>query len=424
MYSNVIVVINALVYITIFFLLRKKFNGFGATSFVALFYSFFAIMAIPLFVSGWYTLARTAVGEHVQEASIWPYLYMLFFLLILFVPIYRNPMEKVSVVEAPLALNEKVFAIIFVAISIITIILLAPMIPSIATSYNQASVADEFTERCFGSSRFTPLQQQFMNYGGVLRSAGIPLFFYYLSYRSKRKKMLVIFAFCVFVPSLLQAVLNLSRGAIFYWLLDILVGYVLFINFIPRDMKKIIRKIVLIAVPVLSIPAMIITFSRFGEGSDGWMSVFTYFGESFLNFPLLFWGNFTGFSHGEYFFSPVVSFFWDVHAPEGKIQRFNYFSNMTGVSILWFRTIVGSLVMEFGYWGGVLFAGIWSSFYNKLINLKSHVMPFNRMIIYYYFYMVLIQGVWGFNTRFNMIYYTLLLWFFFGYDIKNKKLKI
>lgn len=365
-----------------------------------------------------------SVGERLNAVSAWPFIYMLFFLAILFIPIYRNPMEDTTAILPPAKINLKVFLIVFVSISLVTIVLLLPMIPSITSSYNQSSVADEFTERCFGSSRFTPLQQQFMNYGAVLRTAGIPLFFYFLSYRSRQKKELLLLGICTFVPSLLQAVLNLSRGAMFYWVLDFLVGYILFMKFMPVKMKGLIRKIIIIAIPILSIPALIITFSRFGEGSVGIMSVVTYFGESFLNFPLLFWGNFTGFSLGEYYFSPVVSHFWQVNAPVEKIPRFDYFSKMTGVTILWFRTIVGSLVMEFGYWGGVVFAGVWSFFYNLMVKLRSNTMPFNRMILYYYVYMILIQGVWGFNTRFNLMYYTLMLWFFFGYDFEKKKLKI
>lgn len=419
-----ILVCNALVYLYIFKRMYKKFDGFGPTSFVPLFYAFFAIMAIPLYSSGYYELIRHYSGERVNDPSVWPFLFILLFLGVFFLPIYLNPVEKVSCVEVPHPENEKLFLVLFFFVSVVSIILLLPNLSSLSATYDHSSVAEDFMDRCNGNSRFTPIQQKFLNWVIVLRTAGVPLFFYYLSYRSNKRILLLFLGIAAFVPTLLQSLINLSRGAMFYWLLDIFVGYVLFYRFMPESIKKKISLLTLIITPILAVPALIITFSRFGEGIAGLMSVVTYFGEPFLNFPLLFWGEYRGFSMGEYYFGPIVSYFWTVNAPVDKISRFRYFTQMTGTSVAWFRTIVGSLVMEFGYWGAFVFASLWSGFYSRFLRHRKDTMPFSRMIIYYYFYMVLIQGVWGFNTSYDLIYRVVIVWFAFGFDLRKKVLSI
>ncbi|SMG24462.1 O-antigen polymerase [Fibrobacter sp. UWB13] len=419
-----ILIINVLIYLFVFKYTKSKFSKFGPTSFAPLFYAFFAITAVFLYYSGYYELIRHATEEKINEVSIWPYLYMLMFIGIFFYPIYKNPIEKVSSILPPHRINEKIFTIIFFTVSFIAIILLLPNMTSISSVYDQSTVADDFMDRCMGYSRFSPIQQKFLNFVKVFRTAGIPLFFFYLSYRTHKIKMIVLLGISCFLPTLLESIVNISRGAMLYLLLDIFVGYILFYNFMPKKVKRFIILTATITLSLLTIPALIITFARFSDGASGFMSIATYFGEPFLNFPLLFWGNYKGFSMGEYYFGPVISLFTEVNAPSDKISRFYYFSRITGTSIAWFRTIVGSLVMEFGYWGAIVFAVIWNKFYSYFIHIRSTTIPFNKMIIYYYCYMLLIQGIWGFNTSYDLIYRIIIVWLFFGYNFKKRTISI
>lgn len=419
-----IISINAIIYIVIYKYLYQKL-GFGATSFAILFYAVFAITAIPLITSGYYKSYRIFIQNFsLNEPSIVPYLYMLVILFFLFMPIYKNPMEYVKEIKDPLSLNIKVFIFFYGLISIITIALLLPHLSSLSSSYTIDNAADQFMDRSMGESRFTPIQQKFLNWFNVLRMVGIPLFFHYLAFKTNRKKMILFLGICTFIPSLLQCLINLSRGGMFYWLLDLVVGYILFLKFIPRNIKNKLKLIVTITLPILIISSLIITYSRYGEGSDGLMSIFMYFGEPFLNFPMLFWDHYTGCSMGEYYFKPIFQIFWDSNAPESKIARFDYFSKLTGIPIALFRTIVGSLVMEFGYWGALFFSLLWAKLFSKFIYIKNNKIAFSRFVIYYFYYMLFIQGIWGFNTNYTNIYSIFIIWLLLSFDLKKGKLSI
>jgi oligosaccharide repeat unit polymerase len=222
-------------------------------------------------------------------------------------------------------------------------------------------------------------------------------FFIFLIYSRKFEPVFLIFLLIsTFIPSILYGIGHASRGWLFFRLADIFICYVLFRKRISPKINKII-KLTLISVCFLAIVfSLSITYSRFGFGINGLLSILRYFGESFINFNVIIWNNVDIHPLGERLFPDIYQFIvGDITEFSSHYESRPYYTYLTNIPIHLFKTIIGDLYVAFGHIGMVLII-IFISFLGHRYIRYSPEFPFYRLIIYFYYYQLCFGGVFNF----------------------------
>jgi oligosaccharide repeat unit polymerase len=207
-----------------------------------------------------------------------------------------------------------------------------------------------------------------------------------------------------------------GRDGIVFWLMSYIFCYLLFRDFLARDVLRKLKIFFVLTLTLLLIPFFIITMARFSilEGGVGWW-ILNYGGQQLRNFndhylilePL---------AYGRSGFPVFVDLFELVSFSEiqafDKDVMFSHFLN-NGVIPWVFTTFIGSIMLDFGK--------IWTFFFLCLFSLSARsilktvstkgVLKFSNMLILTLLYQVVYWGVFYFKqyaTNYYMIFIILL----------------
>jgi hypothetical protein len=218
----------------------------------------------------------------------------------------------------------------------------------------------------------------------------------------------------LFISSFSQPIHILTfvgRDGIVFWVFTFIFLYSLFFNFMPQRDKERQQKVFLYTAFALGLPFMLISLSRFvnygGTGTIG--SIISYFGQGFINGPLLFGIENPPFYHGRAF--PLFFEITGLPMPvsEGTIQIGDWRS--------WtFNTFVGGFYLNFGLNGLFLVAILLFVLFNFSIRKKTY-WHLGNMIMYILYFTIYSQGVFYFRERtrggnlFILLCFLISLWF-------------
>lgn len=411
-----ILIFNFLLYL-FYFVFNKRDTGmlFKTLLFMFMFVSFSSIFIWESGIYGFMHFKYILTWD----LSFTPYIYLFLIFIILFIPIKKFNENKIeSVVLDDTFKIEAIgnFSIIF-GIGLLFILVLF-------VDYNAAleSASEVYKDSELGELVMPVFIFRLYTLHRLLYPFVLLLGFYYLSFKREQwlKTMLLLAA--AVLPKVFVAIVTVSRGNLFFLLIELLICFLLFKKFIPKKTKRLLYlgsiAFLFILVPVV----VIFTTSRFGHSAYApLMSVFKYFGESFLNFNCTFWGNIEEHPMGEFKFPFIYELYESPHTFLSRRERYNFFSDMTGTNVLLFKTIVGDFYVEYGTLLGGLVLITVARLYSRLIQFNKHI-RFSTLILFFYYYELVFVGVfdllWHAKTLLQMIIFTTALYMFIRYKFQ------
>lgn len=353
------------------------------------------------------------------ELSFTPFIYLFIIFIILFIPIKNfneNKIESVVLDDTFRIETLGNFSIIF-GIGLLLILVLF-------VDYNGAleSAAEVYKDSEQGELAMPNFVYKIYMLHRLLYPFILLLGFYYLSFRRGEWFKTILLLAVAVLPKAFVAIVTVSRGNLFFLLIELLICFLLFKKFIPRKTKRFLYLGSIVFLFILLPVVIIFTTSRFEKSAyTPLMSVFKYFGESFLNFNCTFWGNIEEYPMGEFKF-PFVYEFYDVpHTFISRRERYNFFSDMTGTNVLLFKTLVGDFYLEYGaLLGGMVLISL-SRLYSRVIRFNKQI-RFSTLLLFFYYYELVFVGVfdllWHAKVLLQMMLFTTVLYFFIRYKFQ------
>lgn len=408
-----ILIINFLLYFS-YFLINKNNTGmlFKALLFMFMFVAFCSII---IWETGIYAFAHYQYIFN-WDLSLIPFLYLFIIFIILFIPIKNFNEKRIETVVLDNPLKIEAIGNFSIVFGIILLFILVFFV-----DYNAAleSASEVYKDNEEGELVMPRLIFRLYTLHRLFYPFVLLLGFYYLSFRKTQwVKTFLLLAVAV-LPKTFFSIVTVSRGNLFFLLIELLICFFLFKKFIPRNTKRLLYFGSLTFLFVLIPVVVIFTTSRFESAEyTPLMSVFKYFGESFLNFHCTFWGNIDRHPMGEFKFPFLYQLYDAPHTFLSRRERYGYFGEMTGTNVLLFKTIVGDLYVEYGTLLGGLVLIVLSRLYGKVIRFKKQI-RFSTLILFFYYYELIFVGVfdllWHGKILFQMILFTTVLYVFIRY---------
>ena len=411
-----ILILNFLLYF-FYFILNRRNTGmlFKTLLFMFMFVSFSSIF---IWESGIYIFAHYKYIL-TWELSFTPFIYLFIIFIILFIPLKKFNENKIESVVLDDTLKIEAignFSIIY-GIGLLFILILF-------VDYNAAfeSASEVYKENEQGELVMPLLIFRLYTLHRLLYPFVLLLGFYYLSFKRKQWVKTILLLTAAVLPKVFVAIVTVSRGNLFFLLIELLICFLLFKKFIPKNTKRFLFFGSIVFLFILVPVVMIFTTSRFGSSTyTPLMSVFKYFGESFLNFNCTFWENIEEHPMGEFKFPFIYQLYDAPHTFLSRRERYNFFSDMTGTNVLLFKTIVGDFFLEYGALLGGAVLIILSRLYSRVIRFNKQI-RFSTLILFFYYYELVFVGVfdllWHGKNLFQMILFTTVLYVFIRYKFE------
>ena len=211
-----------------------------------------------------------------------------------------------------------------------------------------------------------------------------------------------------------------GRDGVVFWLMSYAFGYLLFRDFLAREVLRKLNYVFAVTLTILLIPFFMITVARFSDLEGGvslW--IFNYGGQQLRNFndhylilePLL---------CGRFGFPVFVDLFGFITFSElqafDKDVMFSHFLN-NDVAPNVFTTFIGTIMLDFGKIWTFIFLFLFSLSVRSILKTVSTkgVLEFSNMLILTLLYQVVYWGVFYFRqyaTNYYMIFILLLFTLF------------
>ena len=149
----------------------------------------------------------------------------------------------------------------------------------------------------------------------------------------------------------------------------------------PYMSKKINKIIVVAGLSTLGLfisLAIAISFDRFEEKM--FYSILSYFGEPFINFPLIYW-DYPYFLNGDILL----------------MQLFGTKLSYVPIWLGYFRPMPGAVYIDFGVWGALLFFFIYAVIWRKILGKPKEKITMSQMYVYVFLYQGFLFGAFSFE---------------------------
>ena len=352
--------------------IKKERNNYILIYITAI-YLFVAIVSLLINDTQFYTWGKYYKYGNMlrQPASLLSLLYVFIGYLIFVSPIKSWNNEDIQCIY-PINMNKAyLFCFFSIGISLICIVngmKNAMQITDYAEAYKLIKES--------GSGEKTIFQQIGIICSG-LRSASMILAFYFLTDRIRKYTLGTILLIVTVLARYTDATLAASRGAIFFLLFELIISFLIFKNFIAKEVKKRIALIICIFLLFFIILVISISLSRFDTQMIN--SIASYFGESYINFSRIFWNYPAPILKGQYTFGNI----FDIDI-------------VTNLPIGYFKTFAGGAYIDFGMVGGLVFLAIQAFTWKLCLGKVSSKVSLQQLMIYHFIVMMILSGAFSF----------------------------
>lgn len=412
------IIFNFLLYfiVTLFLLFIRK--RIGLSIMIWAFFSLFSFFSILIWEFGIYQTVM--VGFIKNKISFMPFIFIFLIMAIFLSPLTKFNEEKINNISIP---NELKWKFVLYPSVVLGLLIIAQMLP-----YLSYSLANEFgniykTGKADSVGIFPHYLELLFTLYSILYPFLAISFFLILIRKKKKNIVLILLGISAFIPSILYGIGGASRGMLFFKFLDLVIIFFLFKDKLSSKVKfRIMSTLVIILFLLISI-SLLITTSRFSENFSAIFSILRYFGESFLNFNLIYFDRVDSHLNGQRFFPDI---FGMLNGSRDFLENANdskwYFTRLLGVPSYLFKTLPGDLYLEFGYIGTILFALISSCFGFRYVKTDPDI-PFYRLLIILFYCQLCLGGVFDFvkggHDSFYQIIGLVLIYFFFRLDFQR-----
>ncbi len=363
----------------------KKQRGLSVYTFILLLYAVISILGFYCVYSGLY---ESVYHVHIKHVDLFPYVLCFFVYVILF-----HPFKDLSMCEKQFpvgilfsGLLRKIVAIWAIYYTLYTVLKLFEAQVTIITGLGEAyNTLHNEGEQLFIYSNW--YLQRFNSFGTILLTPTTPIImiFSIVGYRHKCISLqysLALILLC-FLPSVFRSIGVGSRGGLLMSFLSFAFFFLLFRNEMSKSIKRKIILISLLILFIVSVVSWMITEQRVAGGIEGINSIVRYFGESFPNLGLQFWGQVEYHPMGERLFPG----FWGNGVEDYGSQElfYQFWGGKTKVPVLIFKTFFGDMYIEFG-WFWALFIIVFISLPISYYYQHNGITIYNIAFLYYYYH--------------------------------------
>jgi len=423
--NQILLIINLLFYLVTFFFYQKRSMYFTTGSFLLLFYISIAAIGIPLY-------NNSLSASFFLDLKLFPFIYLYCMLMLMTLPVLKLNENKILHIQRPSNTAINIISIIIIIAALVQFVTIITNFSSIVTKMiNDISAGAEMYADMlsnYDEAGDHKIKNIFAIISNLFSNISILMLFYYLSLENRNKFILVGLILAVILLPLSSIAMGLRGGAVNN-IMTTLISYVLFKSFLSEKVRKNIRKIAIVVVLFISIPVLLITFSRFSDNEEipvGY-SLEWYYGQAFLNF-----NNYgldaNGIRYGDRTASLAKQIIWK-DTPRNFLERLDKYSYML-INESMFYTFVGDFTLDYGPILTVLIFLILSTFFVFKTKISNDTILFHQLILIYFVICVCVQGTMTLfpfsDVGGNLTLITFILiyfWFKFDYFFSKSKSK-
>ena len=403
----ILLILNIILYIYAFSYYSKCNRGNYLLRFFIIEYLCVSICALYIWYSGIYNNSSRLFIRN--DMSFFPYIIVYVLMLLLIRPIRNFDIRVGTNIEVNFSLLKIVN---YIAI-LIAIYLAYSLLPYMSTVSSMEAV-DIYTNQRIGIGLLPHKIGVLITIFNIFYPVMLISVFYYLSLPKEIPiRRILILLICIIIPTVLAALCNASRGSLFFRFFDLILMLLIFKQFLSPQIKKILYLFLGILVTLLALIAIVISISRSGE-ENAINEIFRYFGESPLNFNLVFWGNIEEPIGGERMF-PYL--FLDSHVFSDTLSELSYYNRISGTPLALFKMLYGDFYVEFD-WYGMLAAIIIISLIGRWI-FKQKRFSFLTIYLIFIYCQICFGSIFGFvksgETNFKVTICQLILIYIISY---------
>ena len=277
--SLLFTVINTLLYSGTFLYYFRKSNRNNVGILLLALYLISAIFGI---------IAYTKYGYCNNNIGLFPYIYLFLVLFSAFNPILRYDDTRLSTITPFSSVYINIIASFLVLLFVpATINILFVFVTTFREAIVNISVVTSLYD---DTAEMIQSDGQSGSVIGIIRGifSEIIIFYtgFYLTLKKKNKLILILLLFSSVYPLLINFMLG-SRTSMTYWIIEVLIVYALFKNFLNNSTKKLFKTVVICLLSFFLVVVTILTIGRFtrsGSLYDPLESVVLYAGQPMLNF--------------------------------------------------------------------------------------------------------------------------------------------
>lgn len=374
-WSNVCLIINALLWITIFALYQYKTRYFGVGSGILLLYTGISIAAIHLYNSDYSYLY--------DEIHFYSLIYLLLMILIAIYPILSLKESKIIHIHPPskLLFNVTCICIIMFALMglprVINLLKENMIILLLDNDGGMELYGDQVNDYTSKSTSQMDLMSIMSNICG---SISVVFLMYYLTIK-KRNKIILIGLILTSLIAPLGGIVSGGRATLAMYMFNIFFMLIFVRNIFSKTFKKKIFRFFLGALILLLIPFVSVTISRSsGDLERALLSIERYAAEGpirFSNYGL----NAGGTREGDYTavaFKKILCMNPAMYY-SGRLNKYSHMKLNESV----FYTFVGDFTLDYGPFWTVLIFITTSIFFKKCLKVKNNSITFHQLLMFY-----------------------------------------
>lgn len=400
--DNIYLLINIVMYLFMF-LYTKKYYGNTIYTFIWLVYLIEAFLSFYIWNSGIY---YNSSGLYIKNnVELLPFIIIFICAYLLIYPLKNMRITSTS----EITINGRILRYIDnigICVAFIYSCMLLPYL-SIAMTSN---AADIYNAERTGEG----IVPHFVGVIGMIYNIAYPvlnLSFFYLLTKSKINILYVLILFVsILIPNILSSICYASRGSIFFNFFHMVIGYILFKNCISSRIKHIIYIVLISIVSFLITIVMGISLARSGR-LDAVNEIIRYFGESFLNFNVVFYDNLKQPIGGERIFPYIIKQFKNIPLFDSTAESVAYYSWISGTPVALFKMIYGDFYVEFGLIGMFITIIIFHLLGGFIAKHKAN--KFSIVFFYFTYSQIVFTSIFDFTragtTAFKVLFFQIII---------------
>ncbi len=245
---------------------QRKNKNFDAGSFIIVMYIIYAVFSIM-------TINDDSIPQltNYEPLTLFPYLYLYVMMIIALTPAIYHHNNSTDSIEYPQSNILRIIATIIIVVAILNL-------PGIVSDFRNGLMSI-FTDAEAGKKAYMEQIDNASNVGGAIRNIPAILFnsfsdisifllFYFMTMSKKNHKIIYGLLFAN-VINLIMPVMRGQRSGVALAFLTIICGYFLFKQYLSKRLNKVIKKIGIVFIAIITLPVAAITISRFGSEKAG-----------------------------------------------------------------------------------------------------------------------------------------------------------
>lgn len=392
---------------------RKKKLAFS----VLMFYSIGSGFGYLMTLNEYYSLSLNSGNQPVSYSSS---LYLLLCCIILIYPLMH--IDKNIYFRGAVCISHfKIISYVLIGISLLYCVAISPYISQSLNAIDFAAYKAEIMEEGgLDISGGSIILSKLFGYQTQLRPFITFFFFFSLIYVKRSNKMKLFLGAMTILPALLNTLASAHRNSLVYCVINYIVCFVLFYKYFSVKVKRYLVLIISIVLGIVLFIVVYFAFLRFDDGGGAVIySLLRYFGEPFVNFNTMLWGN-EQYLFGNKSFPLVRELLGLETLDPSTIRETTYYLHYVNY---YFYAAIGNFYMDFGPVGALCICLLICFLFNKMFMQYFRKNTFTKLLLLYLFTTYTIQNYFYFqfmgSNNINMLWIIVYLIIFNFYVEKG-----